>query len=385
MFHRIQALLTIALAASLLVSTIVVQGQKLDPSYLSEMPTPARVLSEIKGKDPEDTVERQMGAFMMLDKIIEDMAYGLEHRTYLSLKPDEARMQKAYNDAFAQLYAVIKRADHKYDHDHDRDLFNEVLAKLFSPSFRDLYFQADAKGGAQLRANFQKMYGSPSNSASGNAAEDDAHKLCAAKGLDDFTCMMQTMMKTIVNVADATSAPIKPGLSLNGAYRAAKFQVALRPDRTFTMTCGGVVRLSNYTIETKNNQIFVSVKNDQDSFAFRLQPDGRTLVGPGQVSIHGYAPGGSRAVTTTQPGSSQQVTKTTQRELTPLEAQQYPDAVKNGQTYTVTETTTSTEYTPPTTTTTTAPAYHAASAVVTLRSLSAPTTSATNAASFLLI
>ncbi len=74
MFHRIQALLTIALASSLLVSTMVVQGQKLDPSYLSEMPTSARVLSEIKGKDPEDTVERQMGAFMMLDKIIEDMA-----------------------------------------------------------------------------------------------------------------------------------------------------------------------------------------------------------------------------------------------------------------------------------------------------------------------
>ena len=87
MFHRIQALLTIALAASLLVSTIVVQGQRLDPSYLSEMPPPEKVLSEIKGKDPGDTVERQMGAFMMLDKIIEDMAYGLEHRPYMRLKP----------------------------------------------------------------------------------------------------------------------------------------------------------------------------------------------------------------------------------------------------------------------------------------------------------
>jgi hypothetical protein len=40
------------------------------------------------------------------------------------------------------------------------------------------------------------------------------------------------------------------------------------------------------------------------------------------------------------------VQTTQQRTLTPLEAQQYPNAVKNGQTYTLNETTTSTEYAP---------------------------------------
>lgn len=61
-----------------LLSPIVVQSQTLNPSYLSEMPAPARVISEIKGKNAEDTVERQMGAFQALRKIIDDMAFGLE-------------------------------------------------------------------------------------------------------------------------------------------------------------------------------------------------------------------------------------------------------------------------------------------------------------------
>ena len=161
MNHRTKTLATLTFAMSLLTSALVtstplVHGQRLDPSYLSQMPNPARVLTEIKGTNTENTIERQMGAFMMLNKIVEDMAYGLEHRPYTRLKPDEARIQQVYYDAFIKLVQVLKREDHTYD--HDPNLFNEVLAKLFTPSFRDLYFDADAKAGARLRANFNKMY-----------------------------------------------------------------------------------------------------------------------------------------------------------------------------------------------------------------------------------
>jgi hypothetical protein len=77
-----------------------------------------------------------------------------------------------------------------------------------------------------------------------------------------------------------------------------------------------------------------------------MQPDGSSLTGSGTVPIHGYAPGdgGSSSGGTTEL-SSTEVTTTRQRELTPLEANQYQNAVKNGQTYTINETTTSTEYT----------------------------------------
>src|SRR5207244_4006718 len=48
-------------------------AQPLNPSYLAEMPPPPRVLAEIKGKDAEDTGERQMGAFMALIQIMDEM------------------------------------------------------------------------------------------------------------------------------------------------------------------------------------------------------------------------------------------------------------------------------------------------------------------------
>src|SRR5260370_20944344 len=63
-----------------LLSPIVVQSQTLNPSYLSEMPVPSRILAEIKGKDAEDTGERQMGAFRALVQMMDDMASGLGHR-----------------------------------------------------------------------------------------------------------------------------------------------------------------------------------------------------------------------------------------------------------------------------------------------------------------
>jgi len=151
----------------------VVQGQRLDQPYLSDMPAPARVLTDIKGKDQEDTVERQMGAFIILIKIIDDLAFGLEHRSGRSLKPDETLLEQVYSQAYSNLYKVIKKDEHKYD--HDRDLFVEVLAKLFSPSFRDLYFKADASTAAWAKQNLQKMY-SNGNTKSGSSSDDETHR-----------------------------------------------------------------------------------------------------------------------------------------------------------------------------------------------------------------
>jgi hypothetical protein len=80
----------------------------LNPPYLSEMPAPARILAEIKGKDVEDTGERQMGAFKALVQIIDDMAWGLGHRNVSdadsrAATPDERRVRFAYETAYADL------------------------------------------------------------------------------------------------------------------------------------------------------------------------------------------------------------------------------------------------------------------------------------------
>jgi hypothetical protein len=165
-------------------------------------------------------------------------------------------------------------------------------------------------------------------------------------------------MKAIMKAADDSSKPLEAGLTMSGVYQTQNFLLRLMPERNALITCGSVFLLTNFSVEGENDQFLVKVRNSGDPFVLRVQQDGKTLVGPGLVSIKGNSPGGSSTATTA--GSSQQVTQTTNRELTPLEAQQYPNAVQNGQTYTLTETTTSTEYTPGTTTTT--PSYHPATA-----------------------
>lgn len=147
-----------------LLGPIMVHAQNLNPSYLSEMPAPARILAEIKGKDVEDTGERQMGAFMVLIKMMDDMAWGLERRRVnfadtRKTTPDELRIRLSYQTAYAALWHKVKNKEgHVYD--HDRDLLNEMLQNFFSESFRAKYFQADLYGESEYKAFRERMYGS---------------------------------------------------------------------------------------------------------------------------------------------------------------------------------------------------------------------------------
>ena len=153
-----------ALMLLALLSPIMVPAQALKPSYLSEMPAPARVLAEIKGKNAEDTGERQMGAFMVLIKMMDDMAWGLEHRRVsfadtTKSTPDELRIRLGYQTAYADLWhKVTNKEGHVYD--RDRDLLNEMLQKFFTESFRAKYFQADLYGQSEYQSFLEKMNGS---------------------------------------------------------------------------------------------------------------------------------------------------------------------------------------------------------------------------------
>src|SRR5262245_24664175 len=116
-------------------SSSVVHSQTLNPSYLSEMPAPAHVVAEIKGKDPADAGARQLGAFNILVTLISDMAYGLEHRFERQLTPDEQRVTAAYQKAYVDLWHKVKDTygrEYQNDYDHNRDLRNELLDKFFS-------------------------------------------------------------------------------------------------------------------------------------------------------------------------------------------------------------------------------------------------------------
>ena len=357
----IKRLATISFVFSLLSPTVVF-GQALKPTYLSEMPPPARIINEIKGKDAEDTIERQMGAFQALIKMIDDMAFGFEKRytynTASNATPDENRIKLAYGYAYADLWhkaAAARREEHLYD--HDRVLLGELLTKLFSPSFRELYAKSDAKTAEYYQAYREKNSGVVFTVGPAEP-KDEFHEACAKKGLDDFTCMMQGMMKGVMKISDAMSGPVVPGLRMSGGYQSGNFKMLLVPSGIAWVHCGDVSLLSSVKVEHKNNQVVLHLTNEQDPFTLALKSDGTTLAGPASVLIHGHAPGGSTTTTTT--GSSQVVQKTTTHEMTASELQasgRAQEATQTGnQTYAVTDTTSSTEYTQPTTTVT--PAYH---------------------------
>ncbi len=337
-------------------------AQPPNPAYLAQMPPPARIVAEIKGKDPEDTIERQMGAYQALLKIVDDMAWTTERR-YLPTKAtaDENTVKLAYGNAYADLW---HKATHKEDHlyDHDRELLTELLGTFFPADFLDLYFKGNPNGrkvfdaarqgknivvtGMGAGATGLKPVAASGAAKASAGAQDDPEKLCAAKGLDPLACMMRGMIGLATKTLDAVQGPAQPGLRITGAYQAGNFNMLLYHNGIGWVHCGEVSLLSNYTVAREGNQLALHMSNGNASLALAVAADGTTLTGPATATINGYVPAGSR--TTTTPESSREVTTTTQRELTPIEAGQYQDARQNGQTYTINETSTSTEYTPAT-------------------------------------
>ena len=163
------------LCAMLLVTPTVVQSQRLTPAYLSEMPAPARVVSEIKGKDPADSGARQLGAFAVRVKIMNDMAYGLEHRSERQLTPDEQRITQLYTKSYTDVWQKLKDTYGKqYDgeYNNDRDLLVEVLDKFFSANFRTQYLKLNGFAAAWYR----KVH---ANGATGRTESSNANGVSA--------------------------------------------------------------------------------------------------------------------------------------------------------------------------------------------------------------
>jgi hypothetical protein len=340
-----------ALLVSVLSSTAV-NSQALNPSYLADMPAPARILAEIKGKDVEDTGERQMGAFMSLIQLMDDMAWGLEHR-YVNdadttkLTPDERRIRLAYQTAYAELWRMVtKKEDHVYD--HDRDLRNEILNKFFSENFRSLYFKSNANAAAAYKAFQDRMYSNPASAASTasnqpasqTAAPGSQTELrrCIESGRSMRTCYTENLGSDFDQLIGINlKPPVPTGLRMTGDYSSPDgFRLIFESDLV-TMVCRGVPAPRPYAVQITDTQALITVQNESKAAVFSLRPDGK-LAGSGPIRVTGQVPSGSHTEQTF--GTTTQKTTTT-RELTPLEAQADPNArqnaTRNGQMYSVQE------------------------------------------------
>jgi hypothetical protein len=161
------------------------------------MPVPARVVNEIKGKDPADSGARQMGAFAVLIKIMNDMAYGLEHRSERQLTPDEQRITQAYTKTYTVAWQKVKDTfGRQYDgeYNNDRDLLVEVLDKFFSPNFRAQYLKLNGFAAAW----YNKVHAN--GATSGNVSPNPNTAPVNPKG--------QSMVGTDPSIAKALAAHV---------------------------------------------------------------------------------------------------------------------------------------------------------------------------------
>jgi len=341
--------LLIGALIALALNPVAIYSQALNPTYLADMPAPARVLEVIKGKDAEDTLERQMGAMHALVDVIDDMAYGISHR-YVSVAdntkatPDEKRIRLAYQTAYAELWYKAKEKD---TYEHDRELRNEIMQKLFSEDFRKLYFQSNQSAAKAFKDFQNKMYATPAAptstpisaaplSSGGPAAPGSTGEMrqCVASGRTMRVCMSEGMDKGFnqmfgIDLSGLQATP-PTGLRMTGDYKAADgFRLIFEPDQV-TMVCKGVPAPTPYTVQVTDTQANITIQNGKP-FVVSLRADG-TLAGTGQVRVTGQVPAGTRTEQTT--GNSTQTAART-RELTPLEARQYPNAKQNGQTFTI--------------------------------------------------
>ncbi|MDQ2856099.1 MAG: hypothetical protein M3R68_07200, partial [Acidobacteriota bacterium] len=294
-----KSLLVIVLTT--LFSSTILQGQTLDPAYLSDMPAPARIVNEIKGKDAEDTGERQMGAFMSLVDLMDEMAWGLGHR-YVNnadtrrLTPDERRIRLAYQTAYADLWhKVTNKEGHVYD--HDRDLRNELLNKFFSQTFRDLYFKSNANAAAAYKAFQDKMYSTGTTTATGQPSGQGVApgstaelRRCIASGRSMRTCFSEVMGNGFDQMIGISLKPtIPPGLRMTGDYSTAGgFRLIFQPDKV-TMVCRNVPAPRPYTVEVSDTQTSVTIQNESRPVVFSLRPDGK-LSASGPIRVTGQIP-----------------------------------------------------------------------------------------------
>src|ERR1700730_13428462 len=340
-------------------------GQPMNPPYLTEMPSVERVKSEIQGVSPDDTLARQVAVFTYLPYTVQ-RSQGPDRSVREPLTPDEQRVIGAYNLAafeMSQSYAKAHSPDEAkaFERKHgqyemDAAFYQEWFNRLFSPAFRAGYQHVQKANGAHAQAHFdaerrvyedaKKQQAAPDSTANPGEVQPGSKaelRRCIGSGRSQRNCFSEVMGNGFDQMTGITlKTPSTPGLRMTGDYsNPTGFRVIFQPDKA-AMSCRGVPSPQPYTVELSDAQTLVKIHNGSKPVIFVLRQDGK-LDASGPVKITGQVPAGSTTEQTM--GMTAQKT-TTQRELTPLEAQNYPDAKQNGQVFTNSEDSTQMVYGP---------------------------------------
>jgi len=283
-----------------LLLPVSTNSQTTNPRWIADFPAPDRVIKEIKGKDDQNAIERQMGAFKHLLEMIDSMAYGLERRNLQFPKyvtPDENRTKEIYGKAYADLWYKAKNHDAWTNYVHDGDLWAEMMSKLFSKPFQDLYRRSDSNTAAVMDQHRKESAGV----VMGEAAESEVKpgstaemRKCVESGRSMRVCFAEVSNNGMEQITGFNlNLPIPPGPRMTGDYGTAQGLRLIFQPHEVTMVCRGIRESRDYEVELNDAQTLIKIANGNGSIGLTLRPDGK-IAGSGPVKVTGTVVVGSR-------------------------------------------------------------------------------------------
>ena len=298
--------------------TMAEPGKSFNPPYLDEMPSIDFVKQKIQGKDPTDTLARQVAVFTKLTSVIS--SFRLAANRY-DLTPDEAKITGKYSLAAYELEQGYKKthtaaeADaflHMHGHYElmDPALEKEMRSKLFSTAFLQQLANADKTWLQALQAHKEEEKRAGEQAAQGGSPfiRNDpgtlAARRCVELGGSELECVGKGFWTGLMDMAgmagvdmNAVKASEPTGVVLNGGYQESGGLWLNFRTTTFTLTgCGKLVPNDHsYTISKRPNQLLINAKSEPTAFVLSMGSDG-SLSGPGPVDVKGQIITGYRRI-----------------------------------------------------------------------------------------
>jgi hypothetical protein len=292
--------------------TMAEQGKSFNPPYLNEMPSIELVKQEIQGKDPTDTVARQVAVFNELPTVI--TRFMLADRKRYDLTPDEQKITGKYQLAAYELEQAYKKTHTPAEaqaffqlhgrYELDSALNREMHIKLFSSAFLLQLGGADKARNEWYRAHLEqerRVSEEAANAAKGGSpfVRNDpgtlAARRCVELGGSELECIGKGFWTGLTDMAGVDANALNPiggsqfaGVIMNGSYQGvAGLWLSFGSESLSLNGCGKLVPNGHsYTITKKPNQLLINVKSEPSAFVLSMKNDG-SLSGPGPIDVKG--------------------------------------------------------------------------------------------------
>jgi len=300
--------------------TMAEPGKSFNPPYLNEMPSLEYVKQEIQGKDPTDTLARQVAVFTKLQSVIR--SFQLAGKRY-DPTPDEQKISGKYSLAAYEMEQGYRKTHapaeaEAFLHMHGRYEFDaafdrETKLKLFSTAFLQQLVGADKTWTQDLQAHMEQERRASEQAKAGadggspfirNDPGTLAARRCAELGGSEFECVGKGMWTGFMDMAgidpgdiSAIKASQPAGVVINGAYQQSSGPWLNFAPGSFTLTgCGKLVpNVHSYAIAKRGVQLTIAAGNEPSNFVLSMGSD-RSLSGPGALDVKGQIITGYRRI-----------------------------------------------------------------------------------------